>query len=1121
MHSKYLWNCLLLILTVSSSVYSDVTYSLHLGGVDSSIAATITNSTQEAVAIYNKYGSFNKHLNIYYNSGVPTAQASYNGTITFGGSKNTRVAMHETAHTFGMGTTSAYANLISTRVWTGLYGNLAQFQTYNSYTDGLHGDGHAIWPGGFNYDDEDGSIQRIWHTRIMAAIRADMGIMSYIKEAEHQIVPLGGTAVFSLASPLAGSYQWYKDGSPLSNGTDISGANRSTLQIANVDAADAGNYYCIASGAGEDLNSRPRRLFIKGQTGRWNFDNNTNDSIGSFDAAAFGSPSYTTGIVGNAIDLDGSNDYVTLPNGIADADDITIATWVYWDGGNNWQRLFDFGASTANYMFLTPKTGSVMRFAIKNGGDEQRVETSQLPTGQWVHLAVTLRNDAATIYVNGKAVASNGSVTINPAELLADHNYIGDSQFNADPPFNGRIDDFRIFNYSLSGSQIWKLWGQSSNNPPTFNPGPITIPYANVNTAYSGQTLANFASDPDGSTITFSKVSGPTWLTVASNGSLSGMPGSSDGGNNSFVVRTTDPSGASDDIELNITVNEPTYTYYKFDSSTSDNTGSNHGTATGNPTYSAGILGQAIELDGDDDYVTLPADVINHENFTIASWVYWDGGGNWQRIFDFGNNTTQYMFLSPNASGSALIFAITGSGGGSQEQRLETNGLPIGQWTHIAVTINGNTGKLYVNGELKDINAAMTINPTDFYPTVNYIGKSQWPDPLFNGKIDDFRIFDYALTPSQITLLALPPSFTADSIINSDAIELQPYSGQSLAEFVEITQEAGELTFSKDSGPGWLNVETDGTLSGTPGDYHVGNNTFTVRVTNQTGFDTAQISILVANVFSGVRGPEDLSGLAAQWLASECTDTPACSGADLNGDFNVNIADFAAQAQNWLADESLLLYLKFDTQDNNYIIDNSIFNRSCLPFNGPTKSSAGYLNSGITFDGIDDYIMIDSFPGIGESNARTITAWINADEDLANAEKNIHSIASWGKAEAAKKWLFMLDSQTGQLALATYAGRLIGGPDLEDGIWHHVAIVLPEDTNNINQVKLFVDGAEIATNADSLNAQINSALTENLIIGAIDTNPANNIQTPVFPFKGMIDEFRLYNTEISKLANTQ
>jgi hypothetical protein len=994
---------LVLVLIWPSSVLGDIIYTFHLDGVDQSIRTQIENSVTEAVALYNQHGSFNKSLNIYYNSGVPTAEANYDGVITFGGSRNTRVALHETAHTVGCGTYGAWGGHLSGGIWTGAYAT-SKIKEFDGQDALLHGDSMHFWPYGLNYDTEDGFINRICHIKIVAALLCDMGILSFAQEPTGQVVQSGDTAVFNVDAVGVQSYRWYKQGNPnpLTNGGDISGAYSDTLQIANVDILDEGLYYCVVSATGvSPLSSRPAILMTQRFFGHWRFDGDANDSIGSNHGTAWGSPVYTTGKIGLAIDLDGTNDYVTLPAGVADTYDITVTAWVYWDGGNQWQRIFDFGTGTNQYLFLTPRSGSnTLRFAIKNGGSEQIVETTQLATGQWVHVAVTLRDSAATLYVNGAVAATNSSVTINPIDFKPTINYIGDSQWSAHPFFNGRIDDFRIYNYALPGSEIWIMWGESTDNPPLFTSDPIIKPDATEEVGYSGQSLATDANDPDSGTLIFSKVTGPSWLNVAANGTLSGTPGNDDVGENIFFVRVTDPAGASDDATLKITVvntNDAPFwlanpfskdsvtqgqsysgslaedvddidagdtltfskisgpawlnvaadgtlsgtpgagnvgvnsftvhvtdnsgasddatlnitvlgieliTQYKFDGNANDSIGANHGTAVGGPLYTTGKIGQAIDLDAVNDYVVLPAGLVNIDDTTIAAWVNWDGGNQWQRIFDFGNNTSQYMFLSPRSGGDTLRFAITTSSYGS-EQILQTTQLATSQWVHIAVTLAGNVGKLYVGGVLKATNSSMTLNPSDFNPAINYIGKSQWSaDPLFNGRIDDFRIYNYALPAADIATLAggaanNPPSFTSDPISNLDATEDAAYVGQPLVLYA-VDLDGGTLTFSKVAGPDWLSVASDGSLSGTPSDSDTGENVFTVRVQDQGGLsDTAGMTIDVANIYSGVRGMEDLAGLAERWLMQDCADTPPCNGADLNGDTNVNLSDLAELAGNW------------------------------------------------------------------------------------------------------------------------------------------------------------------------------------------------------------------------------
>jgi hypothetical protein len=889
---------LMILLIGSAFVPADITYTLHLDGVDTAIRNQITASMSEAVALYNRYGSFNKHLNIYYSAGVPTAQANFDGVITFGGTRNTRVALHEMSHTLGVGTYSAWSGLMTGGTWDGSFANtlLKEFDGAGSV---LNGDGTHLWPYGLNYDNEDGFAARIRHIKIVAAVTADMGLLSYAREPEPQVVSLGDTAVFRAQVVGTQSYAWYKSGNPtpLANGGDISGATSNTLRIANVNADDEGFYYCVAAG----LASRPAKLAIRRFVSHWQFDGNGLDSVGVNDVVLSGSPAFVAGRVGQAIDFDGVNDVATLPAGVADAEDLTVAAWVNWDGGNQWQRIFDFGTSTDQNLFLTPRSGdNTLRFAIKNGGSEQGVETAQLATGQWVHLAVTLRGDTATLYVNGVPAAVNDAMTIDPIDFTPTLNYIGDSQWSADPLFNGRIDDFRIYGYALSGDEIYTLGGAAANRPPAFTGDPILMPAVFQGQTLDGLTLAECASDPDGDPLTFSKVSGPRWLTVAANGDLSGTPGYYSGGDRPFVVRVTDSFGATDDAVMRLQVYGTPDTAYAFEGNANDSVGTHHAASVGTPTYVTGKLGQAIDLDGASDSVKLPASILNVTDFTIAAWVNWDGGNQWQRIFDFGAGTSQYLFLTPHSYSNTLRFAATVAGNG-YEQRIETTQLPVGQWTHVAVTVSGSVGRLYVNGVLRDTNNAMTIDPVDISPTLNYIGDSQWEtDPLFNGRIDEFRIYHEALSDIEIAMLAMSPTFAADPIYNLDAIEDEPYTGEPLTAFTNSPYGTDVLTYSKTAGPAWLTVAPDGMLSGTPADADVGDNVFTIRVENPAGlFDTAQMRVYAADLYTGVRGLDDLAGLAAHWLNFGCTDTPPCAGADLSGDGSVNLSDLLILSAHW------------------------------------------------------------------------------------------------------------------------------------------------------------------------------------------------------------------------------
>ncbi len=153
-----------------------------------------------------------------------------------------------------------------------------------------------------------------------------------------------------------------------------------------------------------------------------------------------------------ALKLNGSS-FVQLPSTIASHAGLTVSAWVYWAGGSNWQRIFDFGNSESQYMFLTPSHGSQMRLGMKNGGEEKVIYTSALAQNTWVHVAVTVDDNGAVLYVNGEQVAS-GTPGIVPSDFNPVFNYIGRSQFASDPMFKGSVSDVRVYNFAANAEEV-------------------------------------------------------------------------------------------------------------------------------------------------------------------------------------------------------------------------------------------------------------------------------------------------------------------------------------------------------------------------------------------------------------------------------------------------------------------------------------------------------------------------------------------------------------------------------------------------------------------------------------------------------------------------------------------
>ncbi len=178
----------------------------------------------------------------------------------------------------------------------------------------------------------------------------------------------------------------------------------------------------------------------------------------------------------------------------------------------------------------------------------------------------------------------------------------------------------------------------------------------------------------------------------------------------------------------------------------------NHGAPYGAVSYGPGPVGNdSIVLDGSGSFVQLPPDFANLHELTVAAWVFWNGGDAWQRIFDFGNGETEYLFLTPATDTGVLRFAINGGAG---EEILDSPELPTGEWVHVALLLDATGARLYLDGTLAAQSSEVTTRPADFGPVSNYIGRSQFPDPLFAGQLDDFRVYSYTLADDDLVQLA-------------------------------------------------------------------------------------------------------------------------------------------------------------------------------------------------------------------------------------------------------------------------------------------------------------------------------------------------------------------------------
>lgn len=264
-----------------------------------------------------------------------------------------------------------------------------------------------------------------------------------------------------------------RDGSPADGSGIQDGGHISVCAEASVRPTDGGNAGAIVADAGCSdpslctglKTALVHRYSFKG-TGTF-----VEDSIGG----AHGTVVNTQLAGDGTLVLEGSasDQYVDLPNGIIGSlANATFETWVNWGGCGGWERIFDFGdagqgenvrgyASTT--LYLTPISvngGDVMFGGFKRADQDSSQETraasgQPLVAGAIVQVALVVddANNAMSLYRDG---ALEGSVMFNDSlSMLNDvNNWLGRSQYAADPSFGGTLYEFRIYNVALSASSI-------------------------------------------------------------------------------------------------------------------------------------------------------------------------------------------------------------------------------------------------------------------------------------------------------------------------------------------------------------------------------------------------------------------------------------------------------------------------------------------------------------------------------------------------------------------------------------------------------------------------------------------------------------------------------------------
>ncbi len=580
---------------------------------------------------------------------------------------------------------------------------------------------------------------------------------------------------------------------------------------------------------------------------------------------------------------------------------------------------------------LLPQASDINRAPVVSAGSDQSI---QLPTSQ-ATLTGTVSDDGlpanAAVTWTWSQVSGPAAAIASPSALSTSITMTGGAGTYV---FRLTASDTALSNYSDCHVTL------VGNHAPVVNAGADQYVYLPATTA----SLAGTISDdglPAGAAVThtWSQVSGPA-ATVADPSALTTSITLS-GGLGTYVFRLTANDTAltgSDDVSIFLqapgTLPNPVL-HLPFDdgagSTAVDTSGGGHnGTLHGSPLplWTAGQLNGAIQFDGVQNYVQVPAFALNSD-FSLAFWFNPGSSldanhGGYHYLFSNGTigaqNSITVWFTAASEPGTGAdlrTFAADSAAANLNTNAPSAGGDTLdvmdstvvagaatyrwndGKWHHYCLTFSSTAGRtVYVDGnalisDTKDVGHPL-VPQTDFY-----IGSRSDLNiaRFWQGGVDELRIYGAALSGSQVRLLFQPPSNAAPLANAGPAQTISQAAACTLTGSISDdglpTPAFCTAAWTMVSGPGIVTFANPAAAATTASFSTIG--TYMLRLTASdtalTGSSDVAVTVLTPGDFNGDGKVDGVDFLAWQ------THYPTLAGAtldmgDANGDGRVNGQDF-------------------------------------------------------------------------------------------------------------------------------------------------------------------------------------------------------------------------------------
>ena len=581
--------------------------------------------------------------------------------------------------------------------------------------------------------------------------------------------------------------------------------------------------------------------------GWWKMDGDVTDASSYANhATAFGSPTFVAGMVGQALNLNGTSQYAAAPdNASLDlTNGLTLATWVKptLEATQNLISKSTNGGISGYELCLAATSSTFphkafFRLNQTTSGDTYRINSTTLYSDHlntWIHLAATFDGVTMKLYVNGVLESSlAAAITINANALPLGLGAQVDGSNAGSRFLAGGMDDARVYNRALTAGEIATLAGVSpgshtitasagaggsispsgavsvsngANQLFTITPAScFTIADVLVDGVSAGAvpsyTFTNVTIDHT-IAASFSAVS-PFTVTASAgpNGAIS-PSGAVPVGCGASQLFTITPSGGYHVADVLVdggsvgAVTSYTLTNvqaphtiaasfapdapgsglvgrWRMDEGSGgfvadDSPNALHGSTVGGPAWVSGVQGPwALSFtNGASMYVNVPnAAPLNFTSaITLAAWIRPTQMATASILnkATFASSVFGYeLDLSTTGVPFVRLFNDTQAPGGGRLNATIPYPTDGTTWMHVAATYDGATIKMYINGALNVTRASTSPLTTNTLPFVIGAPSDGLAARVFPGAIDDARLYNRALTDSEVAALAgLTPTHT-------------------------------------------------------------------------------------------------------------------------------------------------------------------------------------------------------------------------------------------------------------------------------------------------------------------------------------------------------------------------